>query len=580
MNSVNIVLNIRWMILAVLIMSPSLVWSQPGKQGARRADTTSASVNGSILSTDPIVIVRRYKPKLAESVKWQMLPDLPTMAGDSVPVRFEPLNLSSPPSWVPVPGSLPALPAAPPAASHRLWWEAGAGNLWGSHVAVDYRSVVGKKFDWGVFAEQDGARASVRTDGRSWDAARSSDALLRLDARTTLGRSTQIEAALFHDRRARSLFERDTTDTLSLRVGDNLLFQKWGGQTGFRSSLRKSSWWIGGKISGYALSDQWEQNERNLRLSTELEGKLGQGANKLELVLDITRFQDLIPESPDAGIGALRRVVWLRDRMRFQLRRWEMLAGFQLVVQGSDEVSTPMFFPHIEGALPSVNQKHRVFMGVTGDVERFSFDDLTRLNPFISRNPELRNTINRFETFAGARGQLGVGLHYRFRASVRRLDDALFIWNQTDAISMKPAYDATTELALSCGLEQVWGRSWKLTTGIDISRPKPDSLLQAWMTPTRKATTAVQWSPTEKLSIRVEWAYLNGVYVAQKPDARGIEYRQLPDFHNVNLNLTYQHRPGFDFFLRAGNLASVHYFRWFEYPTFGTQLLAGVRRTL
>jgi hypothetical protein len=461
-----------------------------------------------------------------------------------------------------------------------LWWEAGIGTLWGSHAAVDYRSAVGKKLDWGVYAEQDGARGTVKTDGRTWNAARSSDALLRVDARTTLGRSTQIDAALVHDRRGRSLFERDPMDTLSLRVGDNQLFQKWGAQTGFRSSLRKGTWWIGGKISGYSLSDQWEQNERNLRFSTDLEGKLGPGANRLELVLDITRFQDLIAESPNAGIGELRRVVWLRDRIRFQLGRWEMLTGFQLVVQGSEDISTPMLFPHIEGALPSVNQKHRVYMGITGDVERFAFDDLTRLNPFISQNPELRNTINRFETFAGARGQLGAGLHYRLRASFRRLDDALFILNQTNAISMRPIYDAASELALSCGLEQVWGNSRKLSTGIDFSRPKPDNLSQAWMTPTRKATTAVQWSPSEKLTIRVEWAYLNGVYVAQNADVRGIEYRQLPDFHNVNMHFTYQHRPGFDFFLRGGNLASVHYFRWFEYPTFGTQLLAGVRRTL
>lgn len=220
-------------------------------------------------------------------------------------------------------------------------------------------------------------------------------------------------------------------------------------------------------------------------------------------------------------------------------------------------------------------------MGITGDVERVSFDDVTRLNPFLTPNPQLKNTINRAEVFSGARGQLGAGLHYRFRASARRLDDALFILNRVDSFNrMQPVYDAATEWSVSGGLEQVWGRSWKFSSNFDYTRPKPDSLEQPWMTPTLKSTTAVQWSPTEKLSIRAEWAYLNGIFVSQVADSLGFTYRQLSDFHNINLHLTYQHRKGFDFFLRCGNLASVHYFRWFGYPTFGTQLLGGVRRTL
>lgn len=578
---VKFLMKLGWIVLLAGCMIPENARSQTNTSRNGRVDTASDGSSGRMLSTDPILIVRRYKPKLAESVKWQMLPDLPTMPGDSVPIRFEPLKLSTPPGWVPEPGTLPVLPPAPPAPSHRLWWEAGAGNLWGTHAAVDYRSVVGKKLDWGFYGEQDGARGTIRTDGQTWDDARCSDVLLRLDGRTTLGRSTQVDAELNHERRDRSLFGSDKTDSLILQIDDRQRFQRWGVQTSFRTSLRKGTWWVGGRLSGYSLADQWNQNERNLRISADIEGKIGIGSNKLELIVDETRFQDLLPEPPDASVGELRRVMWLRDRIRFQLGRWEVATGFQLAVQGNDEVSRPRLFPHMEGALPSVNHKHRVFMGITGDVERVSFDDLTRLNPFMSPNPELRNTINRMELFTGAKGQLGLGLFYRFRASFRRLDDAFFIVNQVASFNrMKPVYDAASEWALSGGLEQVWGRSWKFYTNIDYTRPNPDSLLQPWMTPTLKSSTSVQWSPNEKLMIRVEWAYLNGVYVAQNPDSLGIEYRQMPDFHQLNLHLTYQHRPGFDFFLKCGNLASVHYFRWFGYPTFGTQLMAGVRRTL
>lgn len=580
MTLVKTFLNLRYLGLAVFLFASIQTKSQPLSPQSGRTDSISGGVGGSRLSTDPIVIVRRYKPKLAESIKWQMVPDLPTMPGDSVPVRFEPMSLSSPPIWAPKPGSLPNLPPAPPAVPHRLWWEAGIGNLWGTHAAVDYRSTLGKKIDWGLFAEQDGARGTIRTDGRALNDAISSDALMRLDGRLSLRQSSEIDAAVIHERRGRSLFGKDNLDPLFLPIDDRQIFRKWGGQTGFRTSMRKGGWWVGGRISGYSISDQWGQNERNIRLSADLEGKLGIGSNKLALVVDQTRFQDLIPEPPDGGVGELRHVVWLNDRMRFQLRRWEMVAGFQLVVQRTDEVSTPALFPHIEGALPSLNHKHRVFMGITGDVERVSFDDVTRLNSFLTPNPQLKNTINRAEVFSGARGQLGAGLHYRFRASARRLDDALFILNRVDSFNrMQPVYDAATEWSVSGGLEQVWGRSWKFSSNFDYTRPKPDSLEQPWMTPTLKSTTAVQWSPTQKLSIRAEWAYLNGIFVSQVADSLGFTSRQLSDFHNINLHLTYQHRKGFDFFLRCGNLASVHYFRWFGYPTFGTQLLGGVRRT-
>jgi len=581
MTSVKTYLNLWGLGVVVLLFTSTIASSQPSTPVNGQMDTITAGTGGSRLSTDPIVIVRRYKPKLAESIKWQLIPDLPTMPGDSVPVRFEPMTVSAPPRWEPKPGSLPALPPAPPAVPHRLWWEAGIGNLWGTHAAVDYRSPSGKKLDWGLFAEHDGARGTIRTDGRTFNDAMSADALVRLDGSTPLGRSTQIDGALFHERRARSLFGSDATDPLFYQVDGRQLFQKWGAQTGFRTSLRKGSWLLGGRVSGYTLSDSWGQNERNLRLSADLEGKLGIGANTIELIVDQTRFQDLIPEPPDAGIGELRHVVWLRDRMRFQLGRWEMATGFQLVVQRTDEVSKPALFPHIEGALPSVNQRHRVFMGITGDVERVSLDDITRLNPFLASNPHIRNTINRAEVFSGARGQLGAGLHYRFRASIRRLQDAFFIMNQVDSFNrMQPVYDAATEWSVSGGLEQVWGRSWRFTSNIDYTQPTPVSLSHPWMTPTLRSATAIQWSPTEKLTIRAEWVYLNGIFVSQPTDSLGFPHQQLPEFHNINLNLTYQHRPGFDFFLRGGNLASVHYFRWFGYPTFGTQLLAGVRRTL
>jgi len=580
MNSAYVAFHRSWLFILIgLICSPQ-VGAQLPRPGNAQTDTAGGARVGSQLTTDPIVIVRRYKPQLAESVKWQMVPNLPTMPGDSVSVRFEPLKLSMPTPWVPDAGSLPALPAAPPAVSHKLWWEAGAGNVWGTHGALDYRSTAGKKLEWGCYARHDGARGSIRMDGKEWKNVRSYDGLVKVDGRLAMGRAAEVDGAVYHQRLGRSLFSRDTSDVLNSSLGYQS-YQKWGGQAGVKSSFLRGTWWGGARVSAYTLGDGWKQTERNLRLSADLEGKLGAGSNRLELVVDATRFQDRIPEAPDGGVGELRRVVWLRERMRFPLGRWEMTAGFQLALQGTGEVSSPRLFPHLEGSLPSVSRRHRLFLGLTGDVERVSFDDVVRLNPFVSPNPELRNTVNRMEVYAGARGQLGAGLHYHFRTSVRRLDDALFFLNQVDSFNrIIPVYDASTEWGVSGGIEQVWGRTWRFSSGIDYTLPKPNRLLQPWMTPTLRSLTAVQWSPTEKLSIRGELNYLNGIFVQQKADSLGLTYRRLPAFHNYSVQFNYRHRQGLEFFLHAGNLASVHYFRWFGYPTFGTQLLIGLRQTL
>ncbi len=229
-------------------------------------------------------------------------------------------------------------------------------------------------------------------------------------------------------------------------------------------------------------------------------------------------------------------------------------------------------FPDIEFLVNLMDGKVQFFGGWNGSIEQKSFDQLSKINPYLISNPELRNTRVQYR-YGGVKGQFNK-FAYEVRGGHRPTKDlGLFVNNYAeDSTRFGLIYDEVSTINIHTTLNVNPIKDLAIVLSGDYNIFNAKNQAKAWHLPALEANLGVQYTFKEKLKLKAETYMASAVnYLTSTGTAD-----QLNNLFDINFGASYRIHEKFSLFLDLNNLASSKYQRYYNYPTVGFNVLGGI----
>lgn len=248
----------------------------------------------------------------------------------------------------------------------------------------------------------------------------------------------------------------------------------------------------------------------------------------------------------------------------FQLRAAVRIASHE------DEFS---FFPDIKASVLLADGAFNIMAGWNGDFHKNSFRNLTQYNPFLMPGLErLRNT-SFMDYYGGFFGMLE-NVQYEIKAGYKSMQDmALFVPNFETPQQFLILYDSVNTVYVKGNIQTTFMDQMTVGLTLGYNAFSPMEQEKAWQIPDLESNLSVTYhSLDKKFRLTGEIYYMNGIWT---PNALG-EAERLNTLFDVSVGADYMITKNFGIFAHLNNLASNRWRRWFDYPTYGINVLGGI----
>ncbi len=288
----------------------------------------------------------------------------------------------------------------------------------------------------------------------------------------------------------------------------------------------------------------------------------------IELGGDYQSFNDSLGGMDFYRVRAFPYYEFVYDQFRLK-------AGINAFFAG-DTASSFHLYPYLRGEVSLIDNNLSIYAGIRGGLERNSFYRHSFINPYITNVPELKNTNEKFELFAGTRASAGLFELYAEISSLNFEDMPFYVTDTATALDNQFSiiYDDGQVFTINAGAGVNILKELLVKLRAGLAFYSLDREEKAWHKPSFETGLEIVFSPLEKLNISGE---VN--YVAER-FAKGYEEGNtdisLDPYLDLNLGADYNITGNFSVFLSAMNILNKKYHRWHNYPVQGFQVMGGV----
>jgi len=523
--------------------------------------------NGSGFTTDPIRVVRAYEAVLADALKVSPVPQLPTVQTERKLLTYTGINRMAPTSVELAPLSPLRALAEPPSTIGGGHLRIGGGNYRTPLGDLRLTSKRDPKFEYGLTAKHFSSAGNLRVDTFKFNHADFSDNHLGVHGKRYLNK-LYIHSNFDYDRQVRHFYGAHQPIDIP-KDSIRQVFNRIGGAVGIAShQVEADQVEYNAKFSFYSLNDRFDQRENNLRLDGGLMVRLDENRVTFDFAFDHTNYTTL------TGFNNTRSLVYFQPRYNLQKSSFILNAGLNLAMEASGGISEFRIYPHIDFTYLVKDVYMLAYGGVTGNTERVSYQDVVRINPFVGQELDIRNLNNRVQFYAGLKGSIDEMTSYNVMGSYQRLQQAMFFLNDSlDFSRLIPVYDSNTNvLNLRAEVVRKFGDKYEAHFKMDLKSFGLSNLEAAFMQPTAAFRAGGTYNLQSRLRLMAEAVMFNGV--SYLSEAQQLE--RLNGVFDLNLGVSYDYNKTFGFFLNLNNVTSARYFRWYNYPTYGFNVLGGL----
>ncbi|TSA31722.1 MAG: hypothetical protein D4R64_17615 [Porphyromonadaceae bacterium] len=253
----------------------------------------------------------------------------------------------------------------------------------------------------------------------------------------------------------------------------------------------------------------------------------------------------------------------------------KLLAGPKVAMDRNAEKF--LFYPRMNVEINITNLLVPYF-GLNGYYENNTYRSITRENPYIVDNTEIKPTNHRFIAYGGLRGRIAPAVAFNLSVSWEDVRDLFF-------------YIPDVSSPLRNKFLAVYDNGSILKTGGEISLRQSDNLsfimkgnyyqytldsLDApWHKPGWDLNFTTRYAWKKKLVIKAD-LFLYGKYSVPEPDPLIGKVKELNGLVDVNLAAEYRITSWMSAFAQINNLLSDKYFIWQNYPMQRINLIAGM----
>lgn len=517
------------------------------------------------------IIVKDYKPVLAESYKISDVPDGDTSTYTAPPLNYKLRTKQAETNYETA--TIKAVRVKDEALTklYRNLVRLGIGNYTKYSGELYINSLRSKKGSLGLSARHLSGSPSLKGVGNS----------AYSENGAQLSGKYFLENAIFfgdmnYYRDVVHYYGYDTGDTIIDKSAIRQLFSNLGVNVGIRSNyLSKGNLDYEATFGFSTLSDHFDVSENDFLVEAkggkELDNlylqvaasynyfKKSQASNEtLSLLSDLNR--NIIRISPTVFLG--------KDKAKFEL-------GGKLVI-AKDELSTVYIYPNIKVSLPIAEHVVSVFAYVEGDLKKNSYRTITKENPFINSAVIPFNSSEAIMLKGGLNGNFSNALSFAAWVKYGTVKDmALFVSDSVYFNKFDLVYDDVNILDLHAELSYKSSEKFRIALHYDQYSYTNDLELKAWHRPQNEVSLIAGYNLQDKILVKAS-VFGRGKSYARTQAPNGFIAEKIKGYVDANLGIEYNYSKILSVYINMNNLSFSKYDLWYNYPSEAFNILGGI----
>lgn len=286
---------------------------------------------------------------------------------------------------------------------------------------------------------------------------------------------------------------------------------------------------------------------------------------------------------PGGGDPVNRNLVRVSPYGLFQLQGLKVKMGLNAVVdydgQPANNGEAPGGKFHI---YPLVNADLKIadgfglYAGVDGDMQFNSLQTFVNENPFIAPGSTLLNTSKLYNAFAGFRGRISNAVSFEGGFNYGKFRNMHFYVNgEADSTRMDIIYDPykTSLFNLYAELGISRSEAFRSSLRADYFNYNTTSFENAWHRPDYKVSMINSFNLSNKIIFSSDLYWIGGLRGFNRASGTSTELRDIID---LNLKVDYRLSQKLSSFVSFNNILSQKYERYWNYPSRGLIIMAGL----
>ena len=377
-----------------------------------------------------------------------------------------------------------------------------------------------------------------------------------------------LQGAVNYNRYTMLYYGRNYTDSLNIIMKDNKQYFSHA-----NASMRYLTTYLDSSHFNYNILmnyNYFEDRFASFHNDISLRGRISKVRYKESLLLDfnIARYNLSLQ-----SVNYANTLITMHPHISKSNSHWGIDAGLNFNIDVHTDSTRYYYYPDISLYYNVIDHFLVPYLGINGHIEDNNYKKIAMENFFISPGLRVRNTNHLFNVFAGFRGNFTENIHYNLKASYSVVDNAYFFVNKDTLGSMFTVdydnierYDINAELA--------WQKSKKLefTLLAQYHHLKMDKIEHPWHIPDYELSFNTAYNLKNKIIVNLDM-FVKGQRYAMNYQTGAVK---IPETFDISLGIEYRYTKVLSAFLRVNNLLARKNYLWYNYPTEGFNMMAGI----
>lgn len=353
-------------------------------------------------------------------------------------------------------------------------------------------------------------------------------------------------------------------------------------------------------LDTYFLTDNYESQEFGLKVGADLHAIRGEHFFKLQTSFDFvnTQFSEVTPfdfmedttgvfvAGGKQGSGILElapQILLAKDNLR-------ALVGLSIFGQFTSQAKFNVF-PKLEFSYSLFNDIFIPYAGMTGEVNRNSYRNITNSNPFILSSMSLsQDNIAQevaYDLYGGFRGTLSEKMSFNARVGLSQMNDTPLFVNDT-IVSVENRFQVIHDdiriFSLLGELTYMHSEKWSANLRAEFFGYDTNDEAEAWQMPAFRIDLSGKYNLFDKIEIGAELAWIGKRYAKSYLPVDGIDisdegyYKvEMDGYVDLTLSVAYNYTKRLSVFVQANNLTASKYDIYYRFPAQRVFVLGGVK---
>jgi hypothetical protein len=271
-----------------------------------------------------------------------------------------------------------------------------------------------------------------------------------------------------------------------------------------------------------------------------------------------------------------RNIVNLQPQVTVDQENFHLLLGLGLGMEKN--LSTIVHaFPKAGISIPIAEHVLTAYAGVDGNIVKNNFKTITDENPFATSSVTPLNTINKIMITGGLKANFSSTITFNAAVNYSKVKDMQFFYNDTNFSSNKfnVLYDDVDVFNVHAEVSYMQSEKLNISLHVDQYKYSPDVELKAWHKPNSIVSIVAKYNLNDKVLADIS-LFAHGVQYARTMDSIFVVPQKINGYVDANLGLEYRYTKILSFYVHLNNLGFSRYYLWNQYPSERFNIMGGL----